>query len=115
MADTQSDQYTKIPNTILEKIMESKFNGTQFKLIMAVCRFTYGFQRDSAELSISFLSEATGLNPRNIRRELEILTRRNIILAHSEQHGTRARTIGINKEVNQWLEGVSSPPLERVN
>ncbi|HCX77822.1 MAG TPA: hypothetical protein DG577_00255 [Firmicutes bacterium] len=114
MAGTQSDQYTKIPNDILEKIMESKLNGTQVKLIMAVCRFTFGFQRESAELSISFLSEATGINPRNIRRELEILTRRNIILAHSEQHGTRARTIGINKEVNQWLERVKSPPLDDV-
>ncbi len=114
MVDSQPDQYTKIPNQILEQIINGKFNGTQFKLIMAVCRFTYGFQRDRAELSVSFLSEATGLNPRNIRREIETLTKRRIILAFSEQHGIKARTIGLNKDTNQWLEGVSSPPLERV-
>jgi phage replication O-like protein O len=109
MGDAQPEQYTKIPNIILEKVMESKFNGTQFKLIMAVCRFTYGFQRNDAELSLSFLSQATGIDVRNIRRELDGLIQQNIIIEYSKQRGTRARFLGVNDHTEQWLEGVNSP------
>ena len=62
--------YTKIANELLVAIYGTNFNATQLKIILCVIRYTYGFNRKSHELSIGFISKATGISKRYISEEL---------------------------------------------
>jgi len=114
---------TFIPNSILEKIYSTKLNGTQLSIALVVCRFTYGFQRDKHTLSAGFISKATGINLRNVKREIDNLATRKIILITANGNRT-TNTIQINADSSEWvvvkspLVVVSPPvvntPLEQV-
>ena len=52
--------YSPIANEILEQLCRQNLNGTQFRIIMVVWRYTYGFSRKEHELSETFISKAIG-------------------------------------------------------
>ena len=99
---------TFIPNNVLEKLYSLKLNGTQLSIILTVCRFTYGFQREKHLLSANFISQATNINIRNIKRELDKLTNRKIILTTAAGKG-KANAIQINSNIHEW--GVANTPV----
>lgn len=112
MADVQAENgYTRIANELLEVVMQQKFNGTQFKIIMAVWRFTYGFQRKDHELSLSFLSKATGVHKQQLKQELDKLIEGKVITVTSEGSFTSSRKIAFNKNYDEWNNLQSVNPL----
>lgn len=103
MANVQAENgYTKIANELLEIVMQQKFNGTQFKIIMALWRFTYGFNRKKHEMSLSFLSKATGLHKQRIKNDLDKLIEQKVILVVSESSFTSSRELSFNKNYDEW-------------
>lgn len=114
MANPQIEQgHTRVANEILEKIMQTNLNGTQFRIVMAIWRYTYGFRRKEHELSISFLAKAINASRSQIDRELAILIERKIISIIKV--GSRgARVMSFNKNYEEWSDrspsGVQSPP-----
>lgn len=102
MSNPQIEQgYTRIANEILENIMKVSLNGTQFRIVMAVWRFTYGFQRKEHELSVRFLAAAIAASRSQVERELAVLIERKILLT-KEQGTKRARQIQFNKNYEDW-------------
>lgn len=102
MANPQlEDGHTRIANEILENIMKVSLNGTQFRLVMAIWRYTYGFQRKQHEMSISFLAEAISASRSQVDRELLVLIERKIIevVATGKRGG---RVLGFNKKHTEW-------------
>lgn len=115
MASPQlEDGYTRVANEILENIMKVSLNGTQFRIVMAVWRYTYGFQRTKHEMSISFLSQSINASRGQVDRELSTLISRNILkVVKTGERG--ARVIMFNKNHTQWCDctlnsGLSSNP-----
>lgn len=103
MADVQKEHgFTPIAHEILEAVMVQKFNGTQFKIILAVWRFTYGFNRKDHEFSLTFLSKATGVHKQTIKSELDKLIDKNVILVKNESTYTTSRKLAFNKDYEQW-------------
>ena len=98
----ERENYSRISNEILDALTRAKLNGTQYALCLAVCRYTYGFNRCQAEMSASFLNEQTGLNIRQVKRELKDLILRNIIINH-EEHNNSTSILGMNKETTAWV------------
>jgi phage replication O-like protein O len=97
------DGYTRIANEILENIMKVSLNGTQFRIVLAVWRFTYGFQRKEHDLSLSFLAKAIGASKSQIDRELSALIERNIItVVGAGERGSRVVTF--NKNYSEWTD-----------
>lgn len=108
MADVQAENgFTKIANELLEVVMQQKFNGTQFKIIMAVWRFTYGFCRKEHEMSLTFLSNATGVHKQQIKMELAKLIELNVIKVTSESSYTTSRKLSFNKNYDEWNQSQS--------
>lgn len=95
--------YTPIANELLEKVYKLKLNGTQFKIILVVFRFTYGFSRQHYELSESFISKATDTNKKQISRELTSLIKLNVIKVIKEASFNNSRIISFNKNYDTWL------------
>ncbi|MEK5477539.1 replication protein [Paenibacillus sp. FSL R5-0407] len=102
MASPQPDKFTKLSNELLEQVPKFKLNGSQLRMIMIIWRYTYGFGKKEAELSISFLAEAMDMVRRQVTRELSELIRMNVVQVVSEQKGTRSRIIRFNKDYESW-------------
>jgi phage replication O-like protein O len=109
MASPQRENgYTGIANEILDKLAAIQLNGTQFRIIMVVFRYTYGFQRKEHELSETFISKATGIHKQQIKRELKTLIDKNIIKIEREATFEKPRLISFNKNYEDWLDKLIS-------
>lgn len=110
------DGYTKIANEILEVISKAKFNGTQFKIVMAIWRYTYGFNRKEHGFSVSFIAEATTTNKDQIKKELAGLIEKKVLIEVKKADFNSSRILSFNKNYGEWdrglfnTEGVNSPP-----
>lgn len=103
MANPQKENgYTPVANEILEQICKLKLNGTQYKILLIVWRFTYGFSRKEHGLSEGFISRAIETDKRQTRRELNELINLNIVKVLKEATFTTTRVISFNKHYNQW-------------
>lgn len=113
MAGTALDvTFTRIANEILEEVAKRRFNGTQFRIIMIVWRYTYGFNRKSHELSVGFLAEAIQSGQRGVKAELNKLIEQRVLKVTQVAHGNRPRKIGFNKYFSQWVEGANPTPSD---
>ncbi|MFD1335777.1 replication protein [Oceanobacillus iheyensis] len=103
MASPQLEKgHTRIANEILNEIMKLNLNGTQFRLVLAIWRFTYGFQRKKWEMSISFLAKTINTSRSHVDRELKTLIDRNIIQVQDVT--SKGRELSFNKNHQDWLE-----------
>lgn len=111
MANPQLQKgHTRIANEILNEIMKVNLNGTQFRLLIAIWRYTYGFSRKHYEMSISFLSKIIDANRSQVDRELSTLIDRNIItIVGIGQKG--ARIMGFNKDYNTWDKPIAAEEI----
>ena len=65
-----SNGYVRIANRLLEVIYSANFNATQLKILLMIMRYTYGFNRKSHSLSITFISNGTGISRRSERKKI---------------------------------------------
>ena len=104
MSDVQIENgYTKIANELLEVIYGTNFNSTQLKLLLCIIRYTYGFNRKSHAISISFLSSATGISRRYISSELNKLIDTKVVMIIQDYSVTSSRILKLNKNYVQWV------------
>lgn len=102
MVNPQAENgHTRIANEIMENMAKLPLNGTQFRILMVIWRYTYGFNRKEHDLSLSFLKEATNCDPRQLQRELKNLENRNVI-TQNIKHGAN-RIISFQKHYDKWV------------
>ena len=94
--------FTPISNELLEAIYSSPFNATQLKIVMVVCRYTYGFSRKEHYLSESFIAKAIGTTRQHTLRELNKLIGKNVIIVIKSYTGTTPRILALNKYYDKW-------------
>jgi phage replication O-like protein O len=103
LADVQLEKgYTKIANEILERMALTKLSPTQFRLILVIWRYTYGFNRKDHEMSLSFLAEATGIHKQRVKQELDKLIESNVIIVTEEGTFSKSRKLAFNKDYDTW-------------
>lgn len=110
------DGYTRVANQILDRIMQLPLSGSQLRIVIAVWRYTYGFNRKDHGMSIDFLTEATGLNRSNVKKELKNLVDYRVLIVTREQAGVNPRKMAFNKNSEEWCKpvgGVNRPPEEQ--
>lgn len=107
--------FTRIANELMDVIAQTKFNGSQFRILMAVVRATYGYNRKSADLSVSFLAKATGLPDRHVRKEVNLLLQAKVLIEYKEPTKTSSRELGLNKNYGEWCictSGADTPEVQ---
>lgn len=104
------DGYTKIANELLEQLCKADFTLTELKILLVVIRQTYGFGRKKHELSIGFISEATGISDRGIRSAIKKLIKSNVLIEFKPKFGSKPRELGINKRYLTWIYGEAGFP-----
>jgi phage replication O-like protein O len=104
VSDVQLENgYTRIANELLEVIYSTNFNATQLKIVLCIIRYTYGFSRISHNISISFLSKATGVSKRYISDELKKMIDNKVVTVIQEHSTTTSRILKLNKNYSQWI------------
>ena len=104
MASPQKENgYTAIANELLEAICKARFNGTQYKILLCVMRYTYGFHRKAHGLSITFISNSIGVSRRYVSAEIQRLIDQNVLAVLSKHTDTSSRVLAVNKNYNEWL------------
>ncbi|WP_428909439.1 replication protein [Niallia sp. Krafla_26] len=112
MASPQTGNgFTRIANEILDQIIKTNFNGTQYRIVMAIWRYTYGFRRKEYEMPLSFLAEKMDTTKSHVDKELDVLIERKIISVHGVGP-RRGRILGFNKNYEEW--GDKPPEQEEV-
>lgn len=111
MSAQLEDGYTRTANELLERLMKIKLNGTQHNIVYCIIRNTYGFQRKSHAMSLTFISVAVETHKDLVKRELDKLIESKIVKVFKEATFNDPREIGINKIVSDWV--VHSRPIGR--
>src|ERR671916_718566 len=85
---------TQIPNDVFDSLMSS-LSGGELKVLLYICRRTFGFQKDSDRISLSQISKGiitktgkvldsgTGLCKRRVITALKTLEKKNIIITRT--------------------------------
>ncbi|MDF2789247.1 MAG: hypothetical protein K0S80_2345 [Neobacillus sp.] len=104
MANPQTEKgYTRVANEILEHIVLTSLNGTQFRIVMVVWRYTYGFRRKEYEMPLAFISKVIGTAKSHVKKELNHLIDRKIINVIGVG-SRRGRILSFNKNYEEWNE-----------
>ena len=85
----------------LSKLSSIGSEGSQ--LLWFVLRRTYGFQKKTAEMSISFIAQGTGLKRAAVSRAIKRLATKRLLLREENY-------ITFNKNYDQWVATKRLPP-----
>jgi phage replication O-like protein O len=100
-----NDGHTRIANELLEAILLYPFSGCQLKVVMAVIRKTYGFNKKADRVAQSVLAEMTGIAKPNICRALKQLEKLKVLTIDATGF---AHKISLNKHYKEWVTSYQS-------
>ena len=104
MANPQVENgYSPIAHEVLEALMKARLTGTQWDLVMAVIRKTWGYQEKEAFVSLTIFKKLTGRNRSLIGRELSVLQDRNILKQIETPTFGKAAKWKFNKDWESWV------------
>jgi len=106
MANPQKeDGYTAIANEIMEALCRSSPGGSEGQVLWAIIRKTYGWHKKADRISISQLSEMTGVSRRMVIYAIKNLEAKNMITVNrSNEHGVcGTNSIAIQKNHEEWV------------
>lgn len=94
MADTD-DGYTRLANMLLEEYAGADLTKRQFKVLLAVLRLTYGWNKKMDRISDSQIADIAKLPVKRCNEAKLQLVSMNILIQHGRQFGP-------NKNVSEW-------------
>ncbi len=97
------DGYTRIANELLEQVMSAPLTLREMRVVMAVIRLTYGWNRKQARVTGGLLAKLTGLPATKASQALSALVAKRVII----RHGGSRSAVSFNKHADQW--GLSEP------
>ncbi len=105
MANPQPDQFTKISNEIIEALARIRIPGEAMQVLWVVFRKTYGWNKKSDRISMSQISEMTGLKRPTVARALKKLLECSVIKKDNsviKNDNTIINKLLFNKDYDQW-------------
>lgn len=91
-------EFTRIKHNIIEALCRQNLTARQYKVVLAICRKTYGWHQSKDYITasqIALILDYKG-NPTHISADIRALKKRQIL-------NVKGRQIGVNKHVHQWL------------
>lgn len=99
------ENYVKVPHWVMSYLMTAKLNMTQFRIMHAVTRNTFGFHKTWNQFSLNFLSQMTNCSNPQVTRELGKLIDQQILI---EKYEDGKRMLSINPALKD--EGSDQTP-----
>ncbi len=106
MANPQKENgFTPIANELVEAYQQLHLSGNQWQIIWTIIRLTYGWNKKVDAISLSMFEKCTGIDRRNLKRNLDILVQRRII---SRDGSGYIKKYGMNKDYESWQTGAKN-------
>lgn len=93
------DGHTKIANELLDAILRFPFSKRELKIVLAVIRKTYGWNKKMDDISLSQIESLTGIFRTHLSKSINDLVSMKVLLKQSGKYG---QMLGINKNYSQW-------------
>lgn len=94
------DGHIDIAHEIAEAFYMLQLSGNQWRLLWVILRQSYGWKKKEDRISFSFFQSQTGLDRRNIGRELKELVSRHIIVKNDNGYIV---SYGLQKDYMKWI------------
>jgi phage replication O-like protein O len=105
--------FTQYPNEIQEALHTTNFTALESRILHFIIRRTFGHHKSTFSISQRTIETNTGIDRRTVRKILQRLRKRKILLNKPFVKGGRSASaqLGVNPNVNAWLRvGVIQPP-----
>lgn len=104
MANVQLEKgYTRTANQLEEAIIWAPFSGTEYKIVGAIKRLTYGWRRRTVRVSQPALAEYCRVQMAGgFRRAFESLLREGVIIEVEGPSGRSPGAYALNKNFERW-------------
>lgn len=94
------DGHIRIANELYDAVLLYPFTARQLKVVMAIMRKTYGYNKKVDDLSAAQIAAASGLHRSHVTATLASLASLNVITKSSGVYGS---IVGINKNFTSWI------------
>lgn len=94
--------FTQIPNKIIEALIKSRLGGTEKDVIFTVCRDTYGWGREFAQIAYGGFAKQTGLSRPYCVRVVKNLRLKRIIIGINSVTKNSPHLYRINEDIKEW-------------
>lgn len=99
----ENGEYTRIHNTILEKLIAAKLSTSELKLVLFLLRKTYGWNKKEDTLSYGQIAAAINIDRRNAISTVRSLAAKRVInIADAKLGRNGCQTYSFNKYFEQW-------------
>ncbi len=85
---------TPVPDDVFDLLMP-QLTGAELKVLLYLCRRTFGFQQDAANISLGHLMRGTGLSRESVTLAVHDLEAHGVIVSSQEQ-GSEPTTYALN-------------------
>ena len=110
MSNVQLEEgYVNIPNELLDAVIKIPFDDEHYNIILVCWRYTYGFNHNGTELSVSFISKATGISKRYLWKKIKTLIDAKVLTVVKKSIFTTSRIIRFNENYEQWEYSTTVP------
>lgn len=102
MSGFEKQTYTQVPNSLFE--IMGDMDECELKVVLYVCRYTFGYHRDSVKISTRKMADAIGMNTASVQKGAELAEKRGLI-----------ERINDGQNTTEWVaivEGVSNSDTE---
>ncbi|MFN3740502.1 MAG: replication protein [Thermodesulfovibrionales bacterium] len=97
MASPQVEEgYIRIANELLDAMLATEFTGRELRILFAIMRYSYGWNKKEAYLTQRHFQQVTGLSKSTISDVLRRLIRKNVITLHEPD------TYSVQKDYERW-------------
>src|SRR2546428_4217837 len=94
-ASRLSNGFTKTPNQLLERSLQTPMTLRQLKVVIAVIRLTYGWRRKTTTVSIRRLAQMIVVHHSHASVAVRSLVERNILIRDGN-------AIGVQEDYERW-------------
>lgn len=113
MKSNYADGFRKIPNALYEAMMKANITRSGYKILFAVIHLSIGYQKNSAEISLTQFSSLTGLSRQGVIEAIKFLISQNVITKLSEGSTNKSAAVySVNQNFDTWT---SKPELTSTN
>lgn len=96
----ENGHFTRIANKILDDLVSVDVSSSELRIILAIIRKTYGFQKTEDYISLSQLTEMTHISKRNVVYLIQNLEAKKLLIIGRENETNKIR---FNKYSDTWL------------
>ena len=104
------DGHVRIANELFDAVLRFPFSKRQQTIIWAVMRKTYGYRKKRDDISLSQLSQITGLDASNISKAINELAQMKVL---SKQPGRYGQVLEVQKDFQSWRSGHNDQPWSK--